>query len=234
MIERWNEYEHHNLVGRTYDTISEYDDWMVSRFLCDYITHYRDGQRWGLSKLSNSPENNHSKVIETKIELKEKIGYLNKDRYFMTNNGDFLGHLVPQYSDYHLWSTKYGNWISQTRRNSYFIWERWTIFVWMAGRTKTIDTIHYVWIDQEDHPKWYTSIKTLIKKVQPLSDQFTGHRILTMNKEIKSTNKVKSLLDKMSNIPSFKFRFSSAQEYIEYTLERDLEILKKNPNKTIF
>ena len=102
MIDRWEEYQYHKLVGRTYETISEYDDWMVSRFLCDYITHYRDGQRWGLSKLSNSPDNNHSKVIETKFELKEKIGYLNKDRYFMTNTGDFLGHLVPQYSDYQL------------------------------------------------------------------------------------------------------------------------------------
>jgi len=102
MIERWGEYKHHTLTGRTYESISIYDDWMISRFLCDYITHYRDGQRWGLSKLSNSPDNNHSKVIESKFELKKKIEYLNKDRYFMTNTGDFLGHLVPQYSDYPL------------------------------------------------------------------------------------------------------------------------------------
>ena len=102
MIDRWDEYQHHELVNRTYDSISEYDDWMVSRFICEYITHYGDNQRWGLSKLSNSPDNNHSKVIESKLELKNKIDYLNKDQYFMTNTSEYLGHLVPQYSDYHL------------------------------------------------------------------------------------------------------------------------------------
>ena len=102
MIERWDEYQYHKLVGRTYETICEYDEWMISRFLCDYITHYGVDQRWGLSKLSNSPENNHSKVIESKFELKKKIDYLNKDRYFITNTGEYLGHLVPQYSDYQL------------------------------------------------------------------------------------------------------------------------------------
>ena len=35
MIDRWDEYKHHSLVGRTYDSISEYDDWMVSRFICE-------------------------------------------------------------------------------------------------------------------------------------------------------------------------------------------------------
>ena len=102
MIERWEEYQHHELVNRTYDSICEYDDWMVSRFICEYITHYGENQRWGLSKLSNSPDNNHSKVIESKLELKNKIDYLNKDQYFMTNTSEYLGHLVPQYSDYHL------------------------------------------------------------------------------------------------------------------------------------
>jgi len=102
MIERYPEYQYHPLVGRTYDTISQYDGWMISKFLCDYITHYSDGQRWGLEFLSNSPENNHSKVIDSKIELEKKIDYLNKDKYFIKNTNDYLGHLVPEYSDYHL------------------------------------------------------------------------------------------------------------------------------------
>lgn len=102
MIERYPEYQHHTLVGRTYDTISQYDGWMISKFLCEYITHYLDGQKWGMEKLSNSRENNHSKVIESKSELKSKIGYLNKDQYFITHTDEYLGHLVPEYSDYHL------------------------------------------------------------------------------------------------------------------------------------
>jgi hypothetical protein len=102
MIERYPEYQHHKLVGRTYDSISQYDGWMISKFLCDYIAHYSDGQRWGMEFLSNSPENNHSKVIDSKIELKKKIDYLNKDKYFIKNTNDYLGHLVPEYSDYQI------------------------------------------------------------------------------------------------------------------------------------
>lgn len=102
MIDRYPDYENHKLVGRTYDTISIYDDWMVSRFICEYMTHFQNDQRWGLSNLSNSPDNIHSKVIESKIELRRKIGYLNKDQYFVLNSEDYLGHLVPQYSDYQL------------------------------------------------------------------------------------------------------------------------------------
>lgn len=105
MIERYPEYQDHPLFGRTYDTISQYDGWMISKFLCDYITHYSDGQRWGMKFLSNSPENNHSKVIDSKIELEKKIDYLNKDKYFIKNTNDYLVHLVPEYSDYHLWTT---------------------------------------------------------------------------------------------------------------------------------
>ena len=77
-------------------------DLIITEKMIDYTTHYGDNQRWGLSKLSNSPDNNHSKVIETKLELKNKIDYLNKDQYFMNNTSEYLGHLVPQYSDYHL------------------------------------------------------------------------------------------------------------------------------------
>jgi hypothetical protein len=102
MIDRYPDYLNHKLVGRTYDSISIYDDWMISRFICEYMIHYQNDQRWGLSNLSNSPENIHSKVVEDKIELRDKIGYLNKDRYFVLNSEDYLGHLVPQYSDYQL------------------------------------------------------------------------------------------------------------------------------------
>ena len=39
------------------------------------------------------------RVIESVEDLKYKIGYFNKDRYYMMND-DYLGHLVPEYSDY--------------------------------------------------------------------------------------------------------------------------------------
>jgi hypothetical protein len=94
-------YKNHPLVGRTYDSISRYDDWFISRFLCDYMTHYQSKQRWGLDKLSNSHVQNHSRVIESFEDLKHKIEYFNKDRYYMMND-DYLGHLVPEYSDYTL------------------------------------------------------------------------------------------------------------------------------------
>ena len=61
--------------------------------------------KWEFNQLSNSHENNHSKVIESKSELKSKIGYLNKDQYFITHTDEYLGHLVPEYSDYQLWTT---------------------------------------------------------------------------------------------------------------------------------
>lgn len=102
MIDRYPDYLNHKLVDRTYDTISIYDDWMISRFICEYMTHFQNDQRWGLSNLSNSPDNIHSKVIESKFEMRGKIGYLNKDQYFILNSEDYLGHLVPQYSDYQL------------------------------------------------------------------------------------------------------------------------------------
>ena len=96
-------YKDHPLVGRTYDSICRYDDWFVARFLCDYMTHYQSGQRWGLDKLSNSHIQNHSRVITSVEDLKSKIEYFNKDRYYMMND-DYLGHLVPEYSDYTLQS----------------------------------------------------------------------------------------------------------------------------------
>lgn len=54
-----------------------------------------------------------------------------------------------------------------------------------------------------------------------------------MNKEIKSTTSIKNILTAMERIPSFKLRFDSAQDYVEYMLKRDLEIMKKNPTKKL-
>ena len=54
-----------------------------------------------------------------------------------------------------------------------------------------------------------------------------------MNKEIKSTQSIKSILESMSRITSFNLRFESAQEYVEYVFKRDLDLMKKNPTKRI-
>ena len=53
------------------------------------------------------------------------------------------------------------------------------------------------------------------------------------NKEIRSTQSIKNILESMSKIPSFNLRFESAQDYVEYVFKRDLEIMKKNPTKKI-
>jgi len=44
----------------------------------------------------------------------------------------------------------------------------------------------------------------------------------------------KDMLTKMSSINAFKYKFSSAQEYFEYVLQRDLQLLKTSPNKQHF
>lgn len=54
-----------------------------------------------------------------------------------------------------------------------------------------------------------------------------------MNKEIRSTQSIKTILDSMMKIPSFNLRFESAQDYVEYVFKRDLEVMKKNPTKKI-
>ena len=91
----------HPYANKTFSQIkSNYDEWKVARFICDYISHYKDDERWGLNRISNSPENNHSKVIENKAEIHSKCSYLNKDRYFIDKNDDFLSHIVPEYSDF--------------------------------------------------------------------------------------------------------------------------------------
>ena len=61
---------------------------------------------------------------------------------------------------------------------------------------------------------------------------YITHQI-KMNKEIKSTTSIKNILTAMERIPSFKLRFDSAQDYVEYMLKRDLEIMKKNPTKKL-
>lgn len=101
MIDRWSDYKNHPYANTTFDQIkSNYDEWKVARFICDYISHYRNDERWGLNKISNSPENNHSKVIESKTEIHSKCRYLNKDIYFVDKSDDFLRHIVPEYSDF--------------------------------------------------------------------------------------------------------------------------------------
>jgi len=101
MIDRWSDYRHHPYSNKTFSQIkSNYDEWKVARFICDYISHYKDDERWGLNRISNSPENNHSKVIESKAEIHSKCTYLNKDRYFIDKDDDFLRHIVPEYSDF--------------------------------------------------------------------------------------------------------------------------------------
>jgi len=101
MIDRWDDYRHHPYVNKTFDQIkNNYDDWKVARFICDYISHYQEDEHWGLNRISNSPENNHSKVIESKAEVRSKCSYLNKDRYFIDKDDDFLRHMVPEYSDF--------------------------------------------------------------------------------------------------------------------------------------
>lgn len=99
MLKRYPDYENHAYHGKTFDQLSIYDNWMTARFLCEYMTHYQGDERWGMKKLSNSPRNIHSKVIESDCELTGKIDYLNKDRYYL-GDLDFLGHLVPEHSDY--------------------------------------------------------------------------------------------------------------------------------------
>lgn len=101
MIDRWSDYRNHPYANKTFGQIkSNYDEWKVARFICDYISHYKDDERWGLNRISNSPENNHSKAIESKAEIQSKCSYLNKDKYFIDKDDDFLRHIVPEYSDF--------------------------------------------------------------------------------------------------------------------------------------
>lgn len=101
MIQRWPNYVNHPYSNQLFGNIKScYDEWKVARFICEYIAHYRDGERWGLNHISNSPENNHSKVIESESELVSKTEYLNKHVYFAGKSDDFLKHIIPEYSDF--------------------------------------------------------------------------------------------------------------------------------------
>ena len=102
MVKKYPNYRHHAYYGKCFDEIpSRYDNWLVGRFLCEYISHFRDGEYWGINQISNSPKNIHSKVIETREECFSKLRYLNKDQYFKLGDHDKLGHLVPEYSDFY-------------------------------------------------------------------------------------------------------------------------------------
>jgi len=103
MINRWSDYKNHPYANKSFSQIkSNYDEWKVARFICEYISHYDAdrNERWGLKRICSCPENNHSKVIESKAEIHSKCSYLNKDRYFIDKEDDFLRHIVPEFSDF--------------------------------------------------------------------------------------------------------------------------------------
>ena len=103
MIENYNGYSNHPYANKTFDQIGRFDDWLWARFLCDYISHFnkRNGETWGLSKISNKTDKNHSKVIDSSDEVIQKIDYLNKDKNFKFKSGEGLSldHLCLSYSD---------------------------------------------------------------------------------------------------------------------------------------
>lgn len=97
MVHRYKGYESHKHYGKTFDNLGVDDPWLMSRFLCEFFA----SDDLGLKKISNSPKNIHSKVIENNHELITKAGsYLNKDQYFDRESINYLDHVVPEYSDY--------------------------------------------------------------------------------------------------------------------------------------
>ena len=99
MLDVHPEYIHHPYINRTFSSISSFaDGWLVSRFLCEYIFRNSTNVPWGLKRLSNSPSNHHSKLIESREEVLSKCHYMNKEQYFKRND-DFLHHLIPELSD---------------------------------------------------------------------------------------------------------------------------------------
>ena len=99
MLDVYPEYVHHPYFNRTFSSIGSYaDGWLVGRFLCEYIFRGSPNAPWGLKRLSNSPSNHHSKLVETKEEVLSKCHYMNKMQYFKMND-DFLCHLIPELSD---------------------------------------------------------------------------------------------------------------------------------------
>ena len=67
-------------------------------FLCEYIFRSSPNSPRGLKRLSNSPLNHYSKLVETKEEVLSKCHYMNKIQYFKMND-NFLCHLIPELSD---------------------------------------------------------------------------------------------------------------------------------------
>ena len=99
MLDVHPEYFRHPYINRTFSSIGSYaDGWLVSRFLCEYIFRNSANVPWGLKRLSNSPLNHHSKLIESREEVLSKCHYMNKEQYFKKND-DFLRHLIPELSD---------------------------------------------------------------------------------------------------------------------------------------
>lgn len=103
MVNRFPEYKNHPHYGKTFSQLNRYDGWLVARFICEFITHNnpRNGERWGLTKLSNSPTCIHSKVLESNDEVIQKTDYLNKDKNFRFKSNPALtqDHLCVMYSD---------------------------------------------------------------------------------------------------------------------------------------
>ena len=99
MLDVHSDYIYHPYFNRTFSSITSYaDGWMVARFLCEYIFRSSPTAPWGLKRLSNSPSNHHSKLVETKDEVLSKCHYMNKPQYFKRGD-DYLRHLVPELSD---------------------------------------------------------------------------------------------------------------------------------------
>jgi hypothetical protein len=103
MVKRFPEYKNHPHYGKTFSQLNRYDGWLVARFICEFITHnnQRNGEGWGLRKLSNSPTCIHSKVLESNDEVIQKTDYLNKDKNFRFKSNPALtqDHLCVMYSD---------------------------------------------------------------------------------------------------------------------------------------
>ena len=103
MLEKHPEYKYHHHSQKTFSQPNRYDHWLIARFICEYITHNnkRNGELWGLNRLTNSPNNINSKVMEREEEVINKIDYLNKDKNFKKHHlkHQAPSHLCFKYSD---------------------------------------------------------------------------------------------------------------------------------------
>lgn len=103
MVRRFPDYKNHPHHGKSFSQLNRYDGWLVARFICEFISHnnQRNGEGWGLRKLSNSPTCIHSKVLDANDEVIQKTDYLNKDKNFRFKSNQSLtqDHLCVMYSD---------------------------------------------------------------------------------------------------------------------------------------